>query len=117
MPAPWLPYTLIKCSPAANQLIRNMTTPWGKKLYSNTLIRNIGQEIYKQEDEIVTAVKKNYAQYKNSTEFQFAIKIRDKTKPAAWYLPEDDKITILPAKDKLGKAPLQVLVEKFQGQS
>eukprot|EP01023_Acetabularia_acetabulum_P002827 TRINITY_DN1120_c0_g1_i4.p2 TRINITY_DN1120_c0_g1~~TRINITY_DN1120_c0_g1_i4.p2 ORF type:complete len:202 (-),score=17.06 TRINITY_DN1120_c0_g1_i4:119-724(-) len=111
----WLPYSLIKCSPAANGLIRNMTTNWGKTLFGNTLIRNIAKEVYKQEKEIVEQITARYKEYAQFKDFQFAIKIRDKTKPAEWYLP-DKRLIVLPPQEELGKAPLEILVEKFTGQ-
>eukprot|EP01026_Neomeris_dumetosa_P076928 TRINITY_DN82843_c0_g1_i1.p1 TRINITY_DN82843_c0_g1~~TRINITY_DN82843_c0_g1_i1.p1 ORF type:complete len:217 (-),score=23.34 TRINITY_DN82843_c0_g1_i1:264-866(-) len=109
----WLPYSLIKGTPAANQLVRSMTTKWGKVLFSNTMIRNIGESVYKEEEKVIQQLKAQYKEFSKFTEFQFGFKIRDKTKPKEWYLPEG--IIVIPPKDKLGKAPLQALVERFTG--
>eukprot|EP01025_Chloroclados_australasicus_P038469 TRINITY_DN3964_c0_g1_i1.p2 TRINITY_DN3964_c0_g1~~TRINITY_DN3964_c0_g1_i1.p2 ORF type:complete len:227 (-),score=19.06 TRINITY_DN3964_c0_g1_i1:143-754(-) len=113
--AQWMPYSLIKGTPAANQLVRSMQSKWGKVLFSNTVIRNIGNEVYKSEEEIVNAVKSKYKEFAKFTEFQFGFKIRDKTNPKEWYLAQG--LTIIPPKEELGKAPLQALVERFTGQS
>ena len=43
----WIPLSVMKGGAAANLLVKACETEWGRKLYSNTLIRNISLAIYK----------------------------------------------------------------------
>lgn len=45
--SPWVPLTIVKGGQAANFLVKAMENEWGRKLYSKTLIRNIGLACYK----------------------------------------------------------------------
>ena len=38
---------MVKGGQAANVLVQSLQTAWGLKLFGNTLIRNIGQVVYK----------------------------------------------------------------------
>jgi hypothetical protein len=43
----WIPLSIVKGGQAANLLVKACESEWGRKLYSNTLIRNIGLAVYK----------------------------------------------------------------------
>lgn len=45
--SPWVPLTIVKGGQAANFLVKAMESEWGRKLYAKTLIKNIGQAVYK----------------------------------------------------------------------
>ena len=42
----WCPLSVVKGGQAANLLIRSMDSPWGLKMFGNTLVRNIATVIY-----------------------------------------------------------------------
>lgn len=42
-----MPLSVVKGGQAANVLVQSLQTAWGLKLFGNTLIRNIGQVVYK----------------------------------------------------------------------
>eukprot|EP00983_Pelagomonas_calceolata_P037274 1136266-Pelagomonas_calceolata.AAC.2 len=43
----WVPLSVVKGGPAANYLLKAMESEWGRKLYSKTLLRQIGMAIYR----------------------------------------------------------------------
>lgn len=43
----WVPLSVVKGGQAANILVQSLETGWGMKLFGNTLVRNIGQVVYK----------------------------------------------------------------------
>jgi len=43
----WAPLSVVKGGAAANYLAKAMESPWGRMLYSRTLLRNIGMAIYR----------------------------------------------------------------------
>lgn len=45
----WVPLSIMKGGTAANMLVKSMQGNLGKKMYTNTLIRNIAQGLYKVE--------------------------------------------------------------------
>lgn len=54
--------------------------------------------LYKQKDELEGEVKKQ-DMFKWCKSFKYAFKVRDKSKPSSWYIPQD--LTILPPQDEL----------------
>ncbi len=42
----WCPLSVVKGGQAANLLIRSMDSPWGLKMFGNTLVRNIATVVY-----------------------------------------------------------------------
>ena len=45
--SPWVPLTIVKGGQAANFLVKAMENECGRKLYAKTLVKNIGQAVYK----------------------------------------------------------------------
>lgn len=43
----WLPVSIMNGGGAANTLVRSLDSGWGRTLFSNTIIRNIGASLYK----------------------------------------------------------------------
>ena len=43
----WVPLSVVKGGQAANLLVQQLQSGWGMKLFGNTLVRNIGQVVYK----------------------------------------------------------------------
>merc|ERR1719326_2268979 len=98
----WVPCTMIKGNAAANQLVKGAGE---EGLQRNTLIRSLGESVYGNEKELLKAAKKMSTALTYAKEFVYGFKIRDKSKPERWYVPED--IIVLPPKDQLPEAPLQ----------
>ncbi len=43
----WMPVSVISGGAAANNLVTNLDTEWGRKLYSKLLIRQLANGVYK----------------------------------------------------------------------
>lgn len=43
----WMPVSVISGGAAANSLVENMDTAWGRKLYSKLLIKQLANGVYK----------------------------------------------------------------------
>ncbi|KFM24623.1 Uncharacterized protein YhiN [Auxenochlorella protothecoides] len=95
----WVPLSIMKGGTAANMLVKSMQGNLGKKMYTNTLIRNIAQGLYKDRLEVERQLRNQYPFFKETKEFEYAFKIRDKTKPEEWYLPAD--LIIIPPEEDL----------------
>ncbi|GAX80645.1 hypothetical protein CEUSTIGMA_g8080.t1 [Chlamydomonas eustigma] len=99
--SPWVPLTIVKGSQAANFLVKTLENKWGRLLYAKTLIRQIGQAVYKDRDQIERNMKQNQPSLRTvpSSNFQYAFKIRDKTQPRDWYKSEG--LTMFPPEEQL----------------
>ncbi|DBB13660.1 hypothetical protein WJX82_004828 [Trebouxia sp. C0006] len=95
----WLPFSIVKGGRPANLLVGTMESEWGKKLFGKALIRSIAQPLWKDQKKIEQKMKKDYPPLKNAGKLQWSFKVRDKTRPKAWYEPED--LTILPEANAL----------------
>mmetsp|Transcript_39001 Transcript_39001/g.99740 ORF Transcript_39001/g.99740 Transcript_39001/m.99740 type:complete len:223 (-) Transcript_39001:27-695(-) len=108
----WMPLSVVKGGTSANMLVKSMEGNFAKDTFRDTLIRNIGEVIYKDNAEIEAGLKQAFPPMKWVTEFEYGFKIRDKAKPDNWYIAENSKIMIIPPKDKLPKPPAEDLKEK-----
>lgn len=109
----WTPCTMIKGNSAVNQLVKSLPGDGGKSLQRDTMMRNIGESIYGNSKDLIKAAKKMSKGLQYATEFEWAFKIRDKNKPAEWYVSKD--LTIVPPQDELPKAPLDDAKNAFEG--
>lgn len=114
----WMNMSIVKGGSSANLLVKGMSTEWGQKLYARTLLSNIAQSIYKDRDAIIKGLRDSVRQQLRmgapktmepllnvpSTDFEFAVKIRDKSRPADWAKPEN--LTILPPEVEATPQPL-----------
>eukprot|EP00878_Enallax_costatus_P001817 GHUV01001975.1.p1 GENE.GHUV01001975.1~~GHUV01001975.1.p1 ORF type:complete len:229 (+),score=77.60 GHUV01001975.1:95-781(+) len=115
----WIFVSVVKGGASANALVKSMESAWGKKLYSRTLIQNIGNAVYKDRDTIVKGLKREIQQQLNGnpqakvmepiikqpvTNFEFAFKIRDKSKPGEYQ--KADGLTLVPKESELVQMPL-----------
>jgi len=107
----WVPLSVVKGGQAANLLVQQLQSGWGMKLFGNTLVRNIGQVVYKDRAVIERQIRKNIPPLANSTEFQFGFKIRDKSVPKDWFKPVG--ITILPPEKDLPGTPIDAIRKFF----
>ncbi|KAF5831632.1 hypothetical protein DUNSADRAFT_12792 [Dunaliella salina] len=98
----WLPLSVVKGGPAANYLLKAMESEWGRKLYSKTLLRQIGMAIYRDREKIEQNIRERYPPFAKlkSKNFQYAFKIRDKSNPQSWI--KADKITVFPPEEVMG---------------
>ncbi|CAD7695845.1 unnamed protein product [Ostreobium quekettii] len=108
----WYPYSIMKGGWSANALAKSQQNEWGKKLYSDTLVKNVGQALYKEIDQVERSVRKNYPPLKDAKELEYGFKIRDREQPEKWYVAEDVKL-IPPAEEVKGL--LDDLQEGFEG--
>lgn len=111
--SPWVPLTIVKGGQAANFLVKALENEWGRKLYSKTLIRNIGQAVYKDRAKIESGLKQQYSYLQKvpSSNFEYAMKIRDRSNPKDWYKSEG--ITIFPPESELQGTALDELKSFF----
>merc|ERR1711924_181861 len=78
----------------ANTMAQAMQGGFAAKLFEGTLSKNIGHTIYEDLDKVVSIVRERIPMLKNAKEFEFAYKIRDKARPAAWVYT--DGIVVVP---------------------
>lgn len=109
----WIPLSIVKGGQAANLLVKACESEWGRKLYSNTLIRNIGLAVYKDRAEIERNIKNSYPPFKtvSSSNFAYAFKIRDKSNPKSWIASEG--LTVCPPASKLEGTAQDALANFF----
>eukprot|EP00884_Botryococcus_braunii_P021387 jgi/Botrbrau1/7932/Bobra.9_2s0092.1 len=94
----WYPLSIVKGGNAANLLVRAMESEWGRKLYGKTLIRNIGQAVYKDKKKIEAQLKATPS-LGGFSDFEYGFKIRDKEVPSSWYAA--DYVTPFPPESEL----------------
>jgi len=113
----WVPLSIVKGGQAANFLVKALETEWGRKLYAKTLIKNIGQAVYKDRENIERGVKSSYPPFKTvpSASFEYAFKIRDKSVPKDWY--KDVDITVLPPPAALEGTAADALKQFFSSEN
>eukprot|EP00879_Flechtneria_rotunda_P020886 GHRR01021991.1.p2 GENE.GHRR01021991.1~~GHRR01021991.1.p2 ORF type:complete len:122 (+),score=34.94 GHRR01021991.1:742-1107(+) len=105
------------------------TSEWGRKLYSRTLIQNIASSVYKDKDAIIKGLKQNIRQTMQMSNmapqvrimepllnqpvssFEFAFKVRDKSKPGEFQKAEG--LTIIPREAETAQMPLDRLKQFF----
>jgi hypothetical protein len=125
----WIFVSVVKGGSAANALVKSLESEWGRKLYSRTLIQNIGNAVYKDRDAIVKGLKKQIQSTiqlsqgnpqakimepiinQPVTNFEFAFKIRDKSKPNDFQKAEG--LTFIPREGDLVQMPLDKLKAFF----
>ncbi|KAK9865672.1 hypothetical protein WJX84_008594 [Apatococcus fuscideae] len=103
----WMPVSVISGGAAANNLVENLDTDWGRKLYGKLLIRQLANGVYKECGKVEEQVKEARPEFKNVDRFEWGFKVRNKQKPRDWIKAEN--ITIFPAKDKLGATPAEAI--------
>uniref|UniRef100_A0A061S8D6 Metalloendopeptidase family-saccharolysin & thimet oligopeptidase n=1 Tax=Tetraselmis sp. GSL018 TaxID=582737 RepID=A0A061S8D6_9CHLO len=106
----WYPLSVVKGGTAANMLVKSMSGNFAKDTFKKTLIRNIGQVVYKEREEIETSLREKYPPMKAVKQFEYGFKIRDKSNPNSWYIPEN--ILVIPPEDELPEAPLDEMASK-----
>jgi len=85
-------------------LVKSLDNELGKKLAKETLVRNIGQVIYRDRKKIENEVKK-MAALKAFSDFEYGFKIRDKSNAKNWFIA-DKTVMLIPPEEELGKAPI-----------
>jgi len=99
----WAPLTIIKGGTAANMMVKSQESEMGRKMYGDTIVKNLAEALYKDYGAIVGQVKRQYPMLKAAKELEFGFKIRDKEAPAEWYMPKD--IKVFPSRDELAAMP------------
>lgn len=72
----WFPFSVVSGGSQAKLLTKAMENDFGKKLYGNTLTKNIAGVVYKDMDNIKKAVFNQYPRLKEAKELEFGYKIR-----------------------------------------
>ncbi len=103
----WFPFNIVVGGSQANTMAQAMQGGFAAKLFEGTLSKNIGRTIYEDLDKVVSIVRERIPMLKNAQEFEFAYKIRDKARPAAWVYT--DGIVVVPPEEEC-----QGLIQKFQ---
>lgn len=107
----WVPLSVVKGGTAANMLVKGLGTDFMKDTTVNTLVQNIGKAVYKDKDQIIASLRKAYPPFKETKEFQFAFKIRDRTDPKSWYVPKN--LMEIPEEAELEKTPVESVKDFF----
>lgn len=108
----WMPLSVMKGGGPANMLVKAMENDLGKKMYGNTLIENVGNAIYKDQDAIERSIRQQFPMFKATKDFEYGFKIRDKEDPKSWYLAKD--IQVIPPSSELGDTPIEKVNSFFQ---
>jgi hypothetical protein len=127
----WIFVSVVKGGAAANSLVKAVTdSAWGRQLYSSTLIRNIGAAVYKDRDAVVKGLKdqiRRQVQFSPQAKimeavcsqpinsFEFAFKIRDKSKPGEFQKTEG--LTIIPNEAVVSENPITAFQKFFSPES
>lgn len=96
----WVPLSIIKGGTAANLLVKSIENELGNKLYGNTLVKNIGQALYKDREAVERSIRSQFPPLQAVKEFEYGFKIRDKAVPGDWYKPVD--VRLIPPEEELG---------------
>lgn len=107
----WVPLSVVKGGTAANMLVKGLGSDLMRERTEKTLVQNIGKAVYKDKEQIIAALRKSYPPFKETKEFEFAFKIRDRTNPKEWYLPKN--LYELPPEMELEKTPAENIADFF----
>ncbi|PRW60370.1 Metalloendopeptidase family-saccharolysin & thimet oligopeptidase (ISS) [Chlorella sorokiniana] len=107
----WVPLSVVKGGTAANMLVKGLGSDLMKERTEKTLVQNIGKAVYKDKEQIIASLRKSYPPFKETKEFEFAFKIRDRTVPKEWYLPKN--LYELPPEAELEKTPAENISDFF----
>ncbi|KAL4428711.1 hypothetical protein ABPG77_009817 [Micractinium sp. CCAP 211/92] len=107
----WVPLSVVKGGAAANMLVKGLETEFMRDTTVKTLVNNIGKAVYKDKEQIISALRKAYPPFKETKEFEFAFKIRERADPKAWYIPKN--LMEIPPEEQLEKAPAEKVADFF----
>lgn len=108
----WMPLSVMKGGGPANMLVKALENDLGKKMYGNTLVENVGNAIYKDQDAIERSIRQQFPMFKATKDFEYGFKIRDKEDPKSWYMAKD--IQVIPPASELGDTPIEKVNGFFQ---
>ncbi|MEW5299322.1 MAG: hypothetical protein WDW36_002348 [Sanguina aurantia] len=111
--AKWIPLTVLKLSgTAGNYLVKAQSSPFGQLLFSQTLVKQISNGLYKDKEQLETQIMKGEGSpFKDCKDFSYAFKIRDKAFPAAWLEPE--RLTVIPPEVEVAGTAVDSLQKFF----
>lgn len=125
----WMNMSVVKGGTSANLLVKGMATEWGRKLYGRVLLGNIAESIYKERDAVIKGLRDSVRQQLRmgapktmepllnvpASDFEFAVKIRDKSDPGSWNKAEG--LTPLPTEAEVALQPLDRFKQFFSPES
>jgi hypothetical protein len=109
----WIPLSIMNGGGPANTLVRSLDSGWGRALFSNILIRNVAQSLYKDIKSLERSCRQNLPELKTAKELEFGFKIREKDNPKNWHVAKN--ITIIPPAKQMGGTPLDNIRSFFSG--
>ncbi|GAQ86114.1 hypothetical protein KFL_002710090 [Klebsormidium nitens] len=105
----WFPLSIIDGGTQAQGMLSQMKSDFGKKIFQNTLTRNIAGAIYKGDPkEVIKAAVRQYPILKEAKGYEFAYKVADKDKPRESMMGVG--VTRIPPKEELTN-----VVDKIKG--
>ncbi|BBN09589.1 hypothetical protein MPTK1_4g20930 [Marchantia polymorpha subsp. ruderalis] len=106
----WYPLSVVSGGSTAKVMLAAMGNDWGKKLYGDTLTRNIAEVIYKDERAVRQTAFKTYPVLKSASGFEYGYKIVDKKNPNSAIYGQD--VIQIPPKGEL-KSVVDKVKESF----
>ncbi|KAL2632035.1 hypothetical protein R1flu_016721 [Riccia fluitans] len=106
----WYPLSIVSGGSTAKMMVAAMSNEWGKKLYADTLTRNIADVIYKDERAVRQTAFKTYPVLKAASGFEYGYKIVDKKNPNSALYGQD--VVQIPPKGEL-KSVVEKVKEGF----
>ncbi|KAG6556978.1 hypothetical protein Mapa_001394 [Marchantia paleacea] len=106
----WYPLSVVSGGSTAKVMLAAMGNEWGKKLYGDTLTRNIAEVIYKDERAVRQTAFKTYPVLKSASGFEYGYKIVDKKNPNSAIYGQD--VIQIPPKGEL-KSVVEKVKEGF----
>jgi hypothetical protein len=96
----WFPLSIIDGGTQAQGMLAQMKSDFGKKIFQNTLTRNIAGAIYKGDPkDVIKAAVRQYPILKDAKGYEFAYKVADKEKPRESMMGTG--VTRIPPKEEL----------------
>lgn len=109
----WVPLSIMNGGGPANTLVRSLDSGWGRALFSNVIVRSVGQALYKDKATLDRQCRQNIPELKSANDLEYGFKIRDKENPKNWYVAKN--ITVLPPAKQLAGTPLDNMRAFFSG--
>jgi hypothetical protein len=112
MPSMWIPYTIVTGGTQANQLVQSSKGNFAKGMFSDQLVRSMGEVVYRDQKTIEANIKK-IPMLSGYSEFEYGFKIRNKEVPEDWIKAEG--VIVIPPEDELPATPVSKVTDGVKG--
>jgi len=109
----WYPLNVVTGGTTANALVKGLDTNISKGMAMSSLTNNIGQAIYKDEENLKNVVKK-MPMLKAAKDLEYGFMILDKERPETMFKPPSDKVFVIPPEEET-RMPAQKAAEGVKG--